>query len=110
MESYVIVLTTCRSNEEAQSIIDRVLKARLIACATIIAPVYSHFRWQGEISSEDEVMVVMKTRKKLLNELTEWIQVHHSYEVPEIIALPIIGGSKEYLEWVREETTSDWGE
>jgi periplasmic divalent cation tolerance protein len=102
---YLLVITTCSSQEEAEAIVDKVLQARLIACGNIIPEVQSFFRWKNEISHEKEVVVLMKTQKKHLDELVEWIQVHHSYQVPEIIALPIVGGNTDYLNWVKEETT-----
>ena len=105
MESYLIVMTTCASEEEAGKIVKKVLDAHLIACANIVPGVNSFFRWKGKVTNEKEVMVLMKTRKKLFSELTEWIQTHHSYQVPEIIALPIIDGSTEYLDWIKEETS-----
>ncbi len=105
MESYLLVMTTCASEEEAEKIVKKVLDAHLIACANIIPGVNSFFHWKGKVTSEKEVVVLMKTRKKLFSELMEWIQTHHSYQVPEIIALPIVDGSTEYLDWVKEETS-----
>jgi periplasmic divalent cation tolerance protein len=105
MESYLIVITTCASSEEAEKIVKKVLNAHLIACANILLDVNSFFHWKGKVTNEKEVLVLMKTRKKLFPELLEWIQTHHSYEVPEIIALPIIDGSPEYLDWIKEETS-----
>ncbi|OGC03619.1 hypothetical protein A2V82_08090 [candidate division KSB1 bacterium RBG_16_48_16] len=102
---YLLVITTCSSQKEAEAIVDKVLQARLIACANIIPAVQSFFHWKGEISHEQEVVVLMKTQKKHLDELVEWIQVNHSYQVPEIIAIPIVGGNTDYLNWVKEETT-----
>ena len=109
MESYVIVLTCCASQEEAEKIVQKVLKARLIACANIVPGLKSFFWWQGKIPQAAEVMVVMKTRKKYFKELSEWIQTDHSYQVPEIIALNIDEAHKEYLDWIHEETElADW--
>ena len=105
MDAYIIVLTTFSSKEEALKVTDKLLKARLIACANIIDQVDSFFHWQGKIENEKEALTILKTQKKHLNELIKWIQTHHSYSVPEIIALPIIGGSKKYLDWIKEETT-----
>jgi periplasmic divalent cation tolerance protein len=102
---YLLVITTCSSQKEAETIADKVLRARLIACANIIPAVQSLFHWKGEISNEQEVVVLMKTQKKHLDELVEWIHTNHSYQVPEIIALPIVGGNTDYLNWVKEETT-----
>jgi periplasmic divalent cation tolerance protein len=109
MESYIMVLTSCVSQEEAEKIVQKVLKARLIACANIIPAVKSFFWWKGEITSAAEVMVVMKTRKKYFKELSEWILSEHSYKIPEIIALSIDDGQREYLDWIHEETElADW--
>ena len=105
MEPFIVVFVTFRDHDEAQDIINKVLKARLIACANIIDNVDSFFHWQNKIENEREAMAVMKTQRKHLTELMEWIQAHHSYSVPEIIALPIIGGSGEYLNWIKEETS-----
>lgn len=111
MESFILVMTTCASHEEAETLVQKLLKARLIACGNILAGVQSLFHWKGQISHEQEVLVLMKSRKKYYKELEEWIQAHHSYEVPEIIALPILVGSAEYLDWLYEETSlADWDE
>lgn len=109
MEAFVIVMSTCASKEEAEKIVNRLLNARLIACANILPAVLSLFHWKGKIDRAEEVMLIMKTRKKYFKELVEWVQTHHSYELPEIIALPIIDGSGEYLDWMFEETSlADW--
>ena len=109
MESYQLVMTSCASQEEAERIVTKVLKARLIACASIVPGVKSFYWWKGKITSASEVVVVMKTRKKYFKELSEWIQSEHSYQVPEIIALSIDDGQREYLDWIHEETElADW--
>ncbi len=105
MESFIVVFTTFKDKTEAEKTIHKLLKARLIACANIIDNVDSFFHWNSQVENEKEAMVVIKTQRKLLEELVEWIQTNHSYQVPEIIALPIIGGSAEYLNWIKEETT-----
>ncbi len=105
MESYIVIITTCASKEEAEELMQKLLKARLIACANIIPGVQSWFLWNGEITKENEVVVLMKSRKKYYPEIEEWIKTHHSYEVPEIIALPIVSASQDYLEWLHEETS-----
>ncbi len=105
MESCLVVFVTCPNQQEAEKIVDKVLKARLIACGNIIPGMHSLFHWQGNISSEKEVLIIMKTRQKLLAELVKWIETEHSYSVPEIIALPIVGGARDYLNWIKEETS-----
>ncbi|NOY60758.1 MAG: divalent-cation tolerance protein CutA [Calditrichaeota bacterium] len=102
--NFIIVLTTFSSEEEAESIIQQALDEKLIACANIIPQVNSFFHWKGQISNEKESMAVMKSRHKLFSELKDLITRLHSYDIPEIIALPIVDGSEEYLTWLQNET------
>ncbi len=104
MENYIIVFVTFPNKEEAKALVEKLLKARLVACANISSQMESFFLWNGQITNEDEVLVMMKTKKKSFTELADWIKTHHSYDVPEIIALPILMGSKEYFKWIEEET------
>lgn len=105
MTEYIIVLTTFPSKEEAEKLSEKLLTARLIACANISSQMESFFHWKGQIAKENEVLVIMKTRKDLFKELSDWILTHHPYDVPEILALPILMGSDEYLNWIKEETS-----
>ena len=100
MSEFIIVLTTLASKEEAEKLSQKLLKARLIACANISSQMESFFHWKGQIAKENEVLVIMKTRKKLFKELSDWILTHHPYDVPEIVALPILLGSDDYLSWI----------
>jgi len=100
--NYIIVLTTTSSREEAEKIAHALLAERLIACANIIGPVHSLFWWQNKIDTAQEHLILMKTRKDLFNRLAEKVKAIHSYQVPEIIALPIMEGSKDYLKWLDE--------
>ncbi len=88
------------SKEEAETIAQRLLEAKLIACANIIGPVSSRFPWSGKIDRAEEYLVLMKSRRDLFGVLSESVKALHSYEVPEIIALPVIDGSKAYLQWL----------
>jgi periplasmic divalent cation tolerance protein len=98
--AYIIVMVTTASKVEAETIAQRLLEARLIACANIVGPVQSQFRWSGKIDRAEEYLVLMKSRKDLFEDLSETVKALHSYEVPEIIAVPIIAGSKAYLNWL----------
>lgn len=100
--SYIIVMVTTASRAEAETIAQRLLEAKLIACANIIGPIESHFRWSGEIDKAKEYLVLMKSRKDLFGKLSESVKASHSYEVPEIIALPVVDGSKTYLDWLAD--------
>ncbi len=101
-DSYVVVLITTSSKDEAEKIASSLLKERLVACANIIGPVHSLFWWQGKIDTAQEHLILMKTRKDLFNKLSERVKALHSYQVPEIIAIPIVEGLKDYLNWIDE--------
>jgi len=98
--SYIIVMVTTQTNEEALNIVRRLLDDRLIACANIVGPVSSLFWWENKIDEAKEFLVFMKSRKRLFQRLSSRIKEIHSYQVPEVIALPIIEGLPPYLEWL----------
>lgn len=99
--SFIVVLTTVANEREAAKIARALLKAKLVACANIVKDVRSLFWWQGTIEESREVLVIMKTNSKLLNDLMNAIKKLHRYEVPEIVALPIKRGFPLYLDWVK---------
>jgi len=99
--SYMIVIMTAPSKEEAVKIVRTLLEERLIACANIIDPVYSLFWWKEKIEDEKEVLVIMKSHQKLFEKLSKRVTELHSYDVPEILALPIAEGSQSYLDWMK---------
>lgn len=101
-DNHIIVLVTTANKTEAEEIVKALLNEKLIACANIIGPAYSLFWWQGKIEKAQEHIILMKTRKNLFSKLSEKIKSLHSYELPEIIAIPIIAGSKAYLEWLNK--------
>jgi periplasmic divalent cation tolerance protein len=98
--SYIIIIVTTAGREEAETIVQRLLEARLIACANIIGPVSSHFHWSGKMEKTEEYLILMKSRKDLFEKLSETVKALHSYEVPEILALPVVEGSKAYMDWL----------
>jgi periplasmic divalent cation tolerance protein len=93
-------LVTTASKHEAEKITRHLLDAKLIACGNIIGPVTSLFRWSGKVERVEEFLTVMKTRGDLFEKVSETVKALHSYEVPEILALPIVEGSKAYLNWL----------
>ena len=99
--SYVVVIITISNKEEALKIVRSLLEERLIACANIVGPVSSLFWWQGKIDEENEFLVLMKSHKNLFERISERVMEIHSYDVPEIIALPIVEGSPPYLDWLK---------
>src|SRR6266853_7138 len=99
---YRIVLVTCGSIAEARRIGRNVVEKKLAACANIVSRVESIYRWKGKVERAREVLVIMKTTATRLRELEREVKRLHSYDVPEFIVLPIVGGSKEYLRWISE--------
>ena len=106
MSSYIVVIMTTSNREEAAKIVRSLLKERLIACANIVGPVSSLFWWEEKIDEASEFLVFMKTHKNLFQKLSEMVREIHSYEVPEILALPIIKGSPPYLNWLKASLQS----
>jgi len=104
MEEYLIVLITAPNEEEAAKIARELVDSKLAACVNIIRNLRSIYRWQGRIEDEGEVLMIAKTRRSLFEALQNKVKELHSYTVPEIIGLPIIAGSEDYLKWLGEET------
>ncbi len=100
---YIVVLMTCADEEEGRKIADTLLEERKAACLGIFPRGESFFWWKGRKDRAEEYLLVAKTRKNLLDELIRLVKEVHSYEVPEIIALPIVGGNPDYLDWLDKE-------
>lgn len=97
----IIVLVTCGSVKEAQQLARALVRKRLAACANVVTnPVKSIYWWKGKVEAASEVLMLIKTRRRRFAALEKEIGRLHSYETPEIIALPIVKGSKTYLEWL----------
>ena len=99
---YVLFLTTFKDKQEAGRISKILLEKKKIACANIIDSISSHFLWKGKIDSEEEALMIGKTKQSAVEEVEKIIKEEHSYDVPEFIVIPIVGGSSEYLNWVEE--------
>jgi periplasmic divalent cation tolerance protein len=101
MTDKIIVLVTCGSAKEARKIARAVVEKRLAACAnTLTSPVQSVYRWKGTVESAKEFLLIIKTTKARFPKLKVEVKRLHSYDVPEIIALPIAAGAKNYLTWI----------
>jgi periplasmic divalent cation tolerance protein len=103
MTDNIVVFITAADAEEAQRIADALLKERKAACINIVPKISSRFWWQGKLDSAEESLLIVKTRASVLDEVVSLVKKHHGYDVPEVIALPIIGGSQDYLEWLGRE-------
>ncbi len=101
--AYLVILVTVGNSEEAHKIANELLNQRRAACVNIVPGVSSLFWWQGRLDSAHENLLIIKTKASQLDEIVTLVRQIHSYDVPEIIALPIVGGSQDYLDWVGRE-------
>jgi len=100
----IIVLVTASSEAEAVKISNALVEEHLAACVNIVPGIRSLFFWKGKTQDEKETLLIVKSRQPLLDRLITRVKSVHSYTVPEIIALPVIGGSGDYLAWLKETT------
>jgi len=100
----MVVFVTCGSEDEALKIARALVEEKLAACANMISPLRSIYRWEGKICDEKEWLLLIKTRQSRFEDLAKRVKALHSYSVPEIIALPITEGSPAYLNWISENT------
>ncbi len=106
---YIVIFITANDAEEAENIAEVLLGQRLAACINIIPSINSSFWWEGKLETAQESMIVVKTEAARLPEIIQSVKTVHSNTVPEIIALPIIGGNQDYLDWIDNEV-SETGE
>ncbi len=104
MTDKIIVLSTCASQQEAEKIAKLLVESRLAACVNILPGIRSVYHWQGKIQDEAEILLLIKSRRPLFEQLQKTLASVHSYEVPEIIAIPIVEGALSYLQWLSRET------
>jgi periplasmic divalent cation tolerance protein len=96
----IVIFITCANKKEAGFITRALLKNKLVACVNILPKVKSFFWWKGKIDQADEVLLVVKSKKTKLPQIIKLVKSLHSYQVPEIIALNMAGGDKDYLRWI----------
>jgi periplasmic divalent cation tolerance protein len=99
---FYIVLTTAKDGAEAEHISERLIDERLAACVNVLPAVSSTYRWKGRVEHAGEVLLLIKTSNEKLDRLMVRVKELHSYEIPEILALPIERGSPEYLKWLED--------
>jgi periplasmic divalent cation tolerance protein len=100
----VLVISNCGSDDEAARLAGSLVEAKLAACVNILPPIKSVYRWKGVVETAEEWMVLIKTRRELVPRLAEEIRRIHSYELPEVVAIPIVDGLADYLAWIDRET------
>ena len=100
---YIVILITAGSPEEAHKVAEALVEQRMAACVNIVPEVHSLFWWEGHLDSGKETLLLAKTKAALLEDVVRLVKELHSYDVPEIIAVPIIGGNQDYLDWIGKE-------
>ncbi len=100
----ILVLCTAPDAEAGATLARGLVDAKLAACVNVVPGLRSIYVWRGEVHDESEVQLLIKSRRARFEALRDWVKEHHPYEVPELIAIPIEAGSKDYLEWLQEQT------
>jgi periplasmic divalent cation tolerance protein len=103
VNEYIEVLTTTETKEQAEKIAEALVDRRMAGCVQIIGPITSIYHWKGTREKAEEWLCLIKTKAKLHREVEKTIEKMHTYETPEIISVPIVSGSKKYLQWLDEE-------
>jgi periplasmic divalent cation tolerance protein len=103
MKTYIQITTTTETKEQADKIARHLVETKLAACVQIIGPITSIYGWKGKVENAQEWLCMIKTREELFDKVEIAIKKMHSYETPEIVAVPIVKGSKEYLTWIDDE-------
>ena len=106
MSGYVQVISTTATKEDAMAIAQGLVELRLAACVQIAGPITSYYRWDGQITTGEEWQITAKTKAAFYNEVENAISHLHKYDVPEIIAVPVLDGSANYIRWLEHELSS----
>ncbi len=110
MTDKIILLSTCGNAEEAERLARALVEARLAACVNVLGGVRSFYRWKGAVEDASECLLVIKTSRALFDEVRAALEKAHSYELPEVLALPVVAGSPNYLGWLDGELKDGAGE
>jgi periplasmic divalent cation tolerance protein len=102
----IVIYSTAPSRDVAEKLARGLVDARLAACVQILDGALSIYSWKSDVHADRETQLVIKTRATLLGAVDAWIREHHPYETPEVIAVPVVGGSDAYLAWLRDTTAT----
>lgn len=100
----LVVITTAPDEETAARLAQALVRDKLAACVQVFPGITSHYRWEGKLEESSELLLLVKTTRERLDELTARIESLHPYDVPEVVALEAVGGLEKYLSWVEDET------
>ena len=108
MSEQLVILMTAGSQEEAEKIANALVSEMLAACVNVIPGVSSFYRWEGEVQRDQEWLLVAKSTPEVLDDLVRRVQALHSYDLPEVVAFPVVGGNQAYLRWIDAEVHGGW--
>ena len=108
MSEQLVVLMTAGSQEEAEEIANTLVKEMLAACVNVLPGVTSVYRWEGKVQRDQEWLLIAKTTRQVLDDLVQRVQALHSYDLPEVVAIPVVGGNQAYLRWIDGEVHGGW--
>lgn len=108
MSERIVVLITTGSRDEAEAMAGALVRELLAACVNILPGVTSVYRWEGEVQQDQEWLLVAKSHSEILDRLIQRVTELHSYQVPEVLALPVVGGSPTYLRWLDGQVHGKW--
>jgi periplasmic divalent cation tolerance protein len=104
MTDKIVVFSTCGSQEEARKLAGTLIEKRLAACINITAPITSVYRWKGVVEEANEWLLIIKSRREHFDGIRAALEAAHSYELPEVLAIPVLEGAPNYLAWLEAET------
>jgi periplasmic divalent cation tolerance protein len=110
MTDKIVVLSTCSTAEEAERLARGLVAAQLAACVNVVPQIRSFYRWKGELEIAEEFLLIAKTSRDLFDALKLELEKLHPYDIPEVIALPIVAGSENYLHWLAQNLRSGMAE
>lgn len=102
----IVIFVMAKNVREANKIATKLVEGKLVACANVVKGVNSIFRWKGKVEKAGETLLILKSKKSCFKKVVKTVKKYHSYDVPEIIALPIIDGSTDYLSWVKKNCST----
>jgi periplasmic divalent cation tolerance protein len=109
MTDKIVILSTCENEEQAATLARALVEQRLAACVNVVPRVRSYYRWKGAVESADECLLLIKSSRALFADLSAALAGAHSYEVPEILALPVVEGAPNYLGWLEAGLRNEKG-
>ena len=109
MTDKVIVYTTCGNITEAEAIARDLIDHRLAACVNVIPGLLSYYRWEGKVENDAELLLMIKTAREHVDDVRRTLEALHSYDLPEMVVVPIIAGSPDYMEWMDQEMRPEEG-